>query len=316
METLRLGQSDLTVSRIGHGGCPLGGHGWGDDSEKDLTEALQASFGEGINLFDTADVYGLGVSEKRLGKVFKDRRSQVTLCSKFGVRIENGKTFYDNSPEWMERALNASLVRLQTDYIDLYQLHYWDETTSFETIFETLERFRDQGKIRYYGVTNVTRKQLTGIDSLPAALVSCSFEYSLLQQKNKAVIQELMNECSVGFISWGSLSQGLLGGRFDGNTVIPKNDRRCRPIYVNFHGDRFQANLGFLEHMRKHFPAAPSLAQLSLRWILDRVPHSVALVGMKNKAQAKDNAATLTWKLTGEECEWLTDHSSALAAGT
>ena len=109
MEYLTLHNSDLRVSRLCMGGCPMGGYGWGNVQEKELLDAVCAALDNGVNFFDTADTYGLGQSERTLGKALAGRRDQAVIATKFGVRVENGKTFYDNSPQWIVKACEESL---------------------------------------------------------------------------------------------------------------------------------------------------------------------------------------------------------------
>lgn len=142
MEYTMLRNSDLKVSRLCMGGCPMGGYGWGDTQENELIEAVHTAVDQGVNFFDTADTYGLGQSEKTLGKALGSHRKDVVIASKFGVRIENGKTFYDNSSSWIKEAVEGSLRRLGTDYIDLYQIHYRDGKTPIGEVIETLEEMK------------------------------------------------------------------------------------------------------------------------------------------------------------------------------
>ena len=118
MEYITLKNSALKVSRICMGGCPMGGYGWGEVQENELIDAVHAALDQGITFFDTADTYGLGQSEITLGRALGKHRKDVIVASKFGVRVRNGKTVYDNSPEWIREALYGSLERLETDYID------------------------------------------------------------------------------------------------------------------------------------------------------------------------------------------------------
>ena len=145
MEYISLQNSDLNVSRICMGGCPMGQYGWGRVDEKKLIRAVEQALEEGVNFFDTADTYGLGTSEKTLAKALGSKRQEAVIADKFGVRVENGHTFYDNSPEWIEQALEGSLKRLNTDYIDLYQIHYRDNKTPIGEVVETLERMKEKG---------------------------------------------------------------------------------------------------------------------------------------------------------------------------
>ena len=146
MEYTMLRNSDLKVSRLCMGGCPMGGYGWGDTQENELIEAVHTAVDQGVNFFDTADTYGLGQSEKTLGKALGSHRKDVVIASKFGVRIENGKTFYDNSSSWIKEAVEGSLRRLGTDYIDLYQIHYRDGKTPIRRCSESSLRLRHPGQ--------------------------------------------------------------------------------------------------------------------------------------------------------------------------
>ena len=144
MEYITLQNSELKVSRICMGGCPMGQYGWGNVQEKELIDAVSAAMDRGINFFDTADTYGLGTSERTLAKALAGKRENIIIADKFGVRVESGHTFYDNSPEWIEKALAGSLERLGTDYIDLYQIHYRDQSTPISDVVGTLERMKEK----------------------------------------------------------------------------------------------------------------------------------------------------------------------------
>ena len=160
MEYIKLKNSELSVSRLCMGGCPMGRYGWGDVKEDELIEAVHTALDNGITIFDTADTYGLGESERILGKALGDRRKDVIVASKFGVRVAGGKTVYDNSPKWIEEALHSSLKRLGTDCIDLYQVHYRDGITPIEVVVEALERQKEKGNIRYYGLSNIHKSDI------------------------------------------------------------------------------------------------------------------------------------------------------------
>ena len=126
MQKMKISKTDLQVSTVCLGGCPLGGYGWGDTQRENLINAVKTAYDSGINFFDTADTYGLGESERVLAEALGENRNNAVITTKFGVRVENGKTFYDNSREYVFSAVEASLKRLGRDYIDLYQVHYRD----------------------------------------------------------------------------------------------------------------------------------------------------------------------------------------------
>ncbi len=301
MEYVNLRNSDLEVSRLCMGGCPMGGHGWGNVSEKNLIMAVHAAVDNGVNFFDTADTYGLGRSEETLGKALKGKREQVIIASKFGVRVENGTTFYDNSPEWIEKAVEGSLKRLGTDYIDLYQIHYRDKKTNISDVVSKLEQLKEKGYIRHYGLSNIHKKDIPELKSFVGKFVSFQDEYSLACRKNEEDLIELSNELKLTPLTWGSLGQGILTGKYDLNVNFNENDRRSREVYTNFYGEKLKKNLKVVDVLRvigrQNEKSIPSVA---IRFILDYIPKSVVLVGIKNEEQLRSNLEAINWNLTTE----------------
>lgn len=179
MEYIQLMNSILNVSRLCIGGDPMGGYGWGQVNDKELVESIYTSIDSGINFFDTADVYGLGKAEMLLGKTLKKVRDKVVIATKFGVRrtSDNSKSYYDNSPTWIRQALEGSLERLGTDYIDIYQLHWRDGKTPISVVVEQLEKLKEKGLIRYYGLSNITISDLNEL--IPYKEEICEFSRSI-----------------------------------------------------------------------------------------------------------------------------------------
>lgn len=306
MEYIRLKNSDLKVSRLCLGGCPLGEYGWGKTDNRDLIQAVECAIEHGINFFDTADTYGLGKSEENYGKVIKKKRDKVIVATKFGVRIENGKTFYDNSPAWIEKALEGSLKRLGTDYIDLYQIHYRDGKTEIGEVVDALQRYKTKGYIRYYGLSNIHEQDKQELKKLKGKFVSFQDEYSLACRKNEKAILELKEELLLSPLTWGSLGQGILTGKYDKSSVFGKDDRRSRSVYVNFHGEKLEKNLKIVEVLKQIAEKKNiSVAAVALRFILDYIEDSVVLAGVKREAQVLSNMEALGWTLTKGEIEKL-----------
>lgn len=302
MEYITLKNSDLTVSRLCMGGCPMGGYGWGNVQEKELIDAVHAALDNGITLFDTADTYGLGQSEITLGKALGKRRKEVVIADKFGVRVEDGTTFYDNSPEYIRKALDASLSRLGTDYIDLYQVHYRDGVTPLPDVIGMLEELKKVGKIRYYGLSNIHEADYEEIRPFIGRIVSVQDEYSLACRKNEEELKKLSTDFQMTPFTWGSLGQGILTGKYDRNTVFGSDDRRSRDTYVNFHGEKLRKNLDIVEVMK---PMAAErgkpVSAIAVRFILDWLPDSVVLAGAKRPEQILGTIEGLDWKLSNEE---------------
>ncbi|HAW58431.1 MAG TPA: hypothetical protein DCX03_05375 [Bacteroidales bacterium] len=299
------------MSRFGFGCCPLGGHEWGSVSENEFKDAISLALDTGINFFDTADIYGLGESERRLGKFLKSRRNEVIISTKFGVRKDNkGTTFYDSTPEWLGKALDASLVRLGVDHIDLYQIHYLDDMTPVEDTIAALEIKRDEGKIRYYGFSNISLADVSGLVNATGA-ISFQEEYSLVRRDKEKEIDAICTEQGLSFISWGSLGQGILSGKYGVETAFGPDDRRSRSVYVNFHGEKLLKNVNMIENINKKFASQDkTISQIAIRWILDRFENSVALVGVKRPSQLLENIGAFGWKLSLEEMSYLGSISS------
>lgn len=310
MEYLTLKNSDLKVSRICMGGCPMGGYGWGTVQEKELIDAVHTALDRGITFFDTADTYGLGQSEKTLGKALGKNRNDVIIASKFGVRVGNGKTIYDNSPEWIREALQASLKRLGTEYIDLYQVHYRDGITPISMVVETLEDLKKEGYIRYYGLSNIHQKDMQELLPYVGKFVSFQDEYSLACRKNEEDMRMISEKLEMTPLTWGSLGQGILTGKYDKNTTFKADDRRSRDIYVNFHGEKLLKNLEIVEEMKKIAKGhGKSVAAVAIRFILDYLPESVVLCGAKRPSQILGNVEGADWKLDVSEIKILEEIS-------
>ena len=302
MDYIRLKNSDMKVSRICLGGCPMGEYGWGKTNNRELLRAIDCAKDMGINFFDTADTYGLGKSEENYGKAIQGKRNQWIVATKFGVRVENGKTFYDNSPRWIEQALEGSLQRLRTDYIDLYQIHYRDGKTSIEDVIETLERLKNKGYLRYYGLSNLTKEDISDIQKGKGNFISIQNEYSLACRKYEKDILQFRDKMNVSPLTWGSLGQGILTGKYDETTVFETNDRRSRDIYVNFHGEKLKKNLEIVKVLKKIAQQREkTVASVAIRWILDYLEDSVVIAGVKTEQQVRSNVEAADWKLDIDE---------------
>lgn len=307
MQKVNIKKTDLEVSALCMGGCPLGGYGWGDVSRQELVNAVKTAVENGINFFDTADTYGLGESERTLAEALGADKNNVVITTKFGVRVENGKTTYDNSREYIFSAVEGSLKRLGRDYIDLYQVHYRDGKTPLADVAESLEILRQQGKIRYYGLSNIheaDREELKRFSSNP--FVSFQDEYSLACRKNEGEMFSFRDEFEMTPFTWGSLGQGILSGKYDKNCKFEANDRRSRDIYVNFHGEKLLKNLEIVEVLKEiAAETEKSVSSVAIRWILDYLKDSVVIVGAKSPKQVLQNAESLSFKLNAEQIERL-----------
>lgn len=307
MEYITLKNSDLKVSRFCMGGCPMGGYGWGDVQNAELLDAIHEALESGVNFFDTADTYGLGESERTLAKGLGSHRKDVIISTKFGVRTGGGKTVYDNSPEYIEQALNASLERLSTDYVDIYTIHYRDNVTPIADVVGKLEQLKQQGKIRYFGLSNIHADTMDELLPFAGKFVCCQDEFSLACRKFEDDLRLVEDKLLVSPMTWGSLGQGILTGKYTKENVnFGANDRRSRDIYVNFHGEKLEQNLKIVDELKKIAAAhGKSVAACAIRFILDYLPESVVLAGVKRPAQLHSNLEAMDWHLTDAELNFL-----------
>lgn len=311
MEYITLQNTDLRVSRFCMGGCPMGGYGWGSVQESELLDAVHAALDAGVNFFDTADTYGLGQSERTLAKGLGSRRKDVVIESKFGVRVGGGKTIYDNSPEYIQQALEESLRRLNTDYIDVYLIHYRDGKTPIADVVGKLEELKAAGKLRYYGLSNIHGDGLEELLPYAGRFACCQDELSLACRKNEDDLRAVQSRLRATPMTWGSLGQGILTGKYNReNVCFGADDRRSREIYVNFHGEKLEQNLRIVEALKKIAAnREKSVAACAIRWILDTLPESVVIAGVKRPAQLSANVEAMGWTLNEEELRELNEVS-------
>lgn len=308
MEYITLKNTDIKVSRFCMGGCPMGGYGWGNVQESELLDAISEALDKGVNFFDTADTYGLGQSERTLAKGLGERRKNVVIESKFGVRVGGGKTVYDNSPEYIQTALEESLRRLNTDYIDIYTIHYRDGKTPIADVIGKLDELKAAGKIRHYGLSNIHGNEADKLIPYAEKFVCCQDEFSLACRKNEADLFSLQSKFHVTPMTWGSLGQGILTGKYGADVKFGADDRRSREIYVNFHGEKLKQNLRIVEVLKKVAENhGRTVAACAIRWILDTLPESVVIAGVKRPSQLDSNIEAMDWHLCIEEMKELNE---------
>lgn len=286
----------------------MGGYGWGNVQESELLDAISEALDKGVNFFDTADTYGLGQSERTLAKGLGERRKNVVIESKFGVRVGGGKTVYDNSPEYIQTALEESLRRLNTDYIDIYTIHYRDGKTPIADVVGKLDELKAAGKIRHYGLSNIHGNEADELIPYAEKFVCCQDEFSLACRKNEADLFSLQSKLHVTPMTWGSLGQGILTGKYGADVKFGADDRRSREIYVNFHGEKLKQNLRIVEVLKKIAENhGRTVAACAIRWILDTLPESVVIAGVKRPSQLDSNIEAMDWHLGIEEMKELNE---------
>lgn len=298
MEKRRLGNSDLYTSVIGFGCWATGKRGWGDVDDEESIRAIHCAIDRGITFFDTAPVYGLGHSEEILGKALEGKRDQVIVATKCGLVWDetDGKVNIrrHNAKESILREVDASLKRLGTDVIDLYQVHWPDENTPIEETMDALNEIIKAGKVRYVGVSNFTASMMEeALKYTP--IVSLQSLYNVFQRDVEEEALPFVKEHDMGFIPYSPLAQGILTGKFDLNTRFDSSDVRSNnPLYKN----DWDNTLSKVERMQTIADTYNRpLGQLAIHWLLKEPAVSTVICGAKTEEQVKDNVAAMEFKL-------------------
>ncbi|MBR2082327.1 MAG: aldo/keto reductase [Elusimicrobiaceae bacterium] len=308
MQQRCLGNTDLKVSTIGLGGWALGGGpDWGTTNERDVQDTVLAALDAGINLIDTAPIYGN--SEELLGHTLKGHRSQVVLTTKCGLTKNDSWTDHDLRPATIISQLEQSLQKLQTDYIDLYFIHYLDPKVPWQDALDTLALLQKQGKIRHIGVCNVPADILEVM--IGTGLVSCvQDECSLLHADKSRRVRELCLEHGLGFMAYGSLCGGILSGKYKREPNLRRADAR-RYFYKCYYGGAFAAVQPAVQKVKelaleKQVPSS----SVALAWVLLQSGVSCALAGARTRQQVLENmsAANVLLSKTEQEFLYASDH--------
>ena len=306
MQYRNFGKSDLVTSVVGFGGWPMGRGHYGSFDEEEVTRSIHAAIDSGITLFDTAAVYGWGEGEKLMGKALKGRRDQVVLVSKGGLPDTGPgqRSGRDSSREGLTQGLEGSLQRLQTDYLDLYLVHWPDESRPFSEPMETFADFRRQGKIRYGGVSNFSAEQMD--ESLQTFPIVCDqVGYHLFDVRPEAEIFPFCQEQGIGVMAYGSLAHGLLTGTMTPDTTFEDDDwRRSLQAFGQplFEGEHFLNNLRKVDALNELAASkGKTVAQLALAWVISNPVLSVALTGVRRSSEVEENVAAVEWVLSDSE---------------
>jgi len=302
VEYRRLGRSGLKVSEIGLGGNNFGGRANDEISLNVINHALEM----GINFFDTAESYVQGRSEELVGKAVKAKRSQVIIATKFGGPRSVGPDQQSGSRSYIMKAVDASLIRLNTDYIDLYYIHFPDPKTPIQETLRALDDLVRTGKVRYIGCSNFAAWQLcealwtSKLNSLES-FITVQSRYNLL---DRSVERELIPCCQsygIGLIPWGPLASGFLTGKYRCGQEIPVGTRLAAqiPTYSNILIDANFDKLAKLEAFANE--RGHSVGELAIAWLLSHPWLGSVIAGSMNVDQLSANVAAAGWKLTTED---------------
>jgi aryl-alcohol dehydrogenase-like predicted oxidoreductase len=299
MKYTYLGQTQLHVSRIALGLWQAGGD-WGAVDEAKETATIRRALDTGINLFDTAQAYGFGASERRLGRALADKiaggRDSIVIATKGGLRQSGNGLVRDSSAAWLRAGIESSLRALGTDYVDLYQVHWPDHATPFEETAHALDEFVREGKARYVGVSNFSAAELAELGR-DRRIDTLQPPYSLFRRDIEADVLPYCREHGIGVLVYGPLAHSLLGGRMTANPQFQPGDwRSTSPI---FRGDALRANLAVVETLREFAESrGHSLVDLAIAWTLSGPGVHVAIVGAHNPEQIAGTAGAVDLTLS------------------
>ena len=305
MEQRALGDSGLFSSAIGFGTWEMSTTMYGHIDVGEASAAVNAAIDHGITLFDTAESYGPYHSEVLLAKALGNRRKDIVLVTKVGlVYDESGKTVGCNSKhDNVIQSAEGCLRRLDTDYLDLLLIHWPDHDTPFEEPVRALNRLKDEGKIRHYGVSNFTPEMMDECER-HGRLAANQVGYHMFDRRMESRVLPHCLDKNIGFMAYGTLGFGLLAGAFTPDTSFEEGDWR-QP------GNAFGLPLFFKEEFAKELKVVErlkpiarryekSVAQLAIAWTIGHPAVSVGLVGMRNERELKENVAATEWKLDAE----------------
>ncbi len=317
----------LTVSPIGFGAMALTGY-YGGIGDKDAIKTIQHALDIGVNFIDTADAYNNGQNEEIVGQALANNRQNAILATKFGIVFGEGETgtevptnwgyslTINGTPAYVKRSLDASLTRLNTDYIDLWYLHFPDPNTPIEETVAAMAEGVQAGKVRHLGLSNVSGDQLRRAHAVhPIAAVQC--EYSLFQRDAEKDILPVTQELGIGFVPWSPLGAGFLSN-FAGDSQQSLDSSDFRNNIPRFQGNNLKQNVDRfapLHDIASNLNITP--AQLSLAWLLQQDDSIVPIPGTRKPHRIDENLAAANVTLNAEQlAEIDTLFPVGLAVGT
>ena len=314
MNQVRLGRSDLRVSRIAFGAWELGGD-WGATDESAAIATIRQAVDHGINFFDTAQGYGFGASERLIARALAGHpRDQVVIATKGGLRpAPGGGADRDSSPDWMRRGLDESLGALGTDYIDLYQVHWPDPKTPFAETAGALADLVAAGKIRHVGVSNFDVKQMEQFSNT-LQVETLQPPYHLFRRDIEASILPYTRAHDIGVLVYGPLAHGLLSGAMSTETKFAPGDWRAKSDV--FKGELYRRNLRIVDALGRfaQLELGTTVSRLAVAWTLANPAVQVAIVGTRNPRHIDDAIAGADLKLDQQALRRIDEMISAEVA--
>lgn len=300
MERIKIGETGIETARIGLGTWAIGGWLWGGTDEAASIRVIQEAVDRGVNLIDTAPVYGFGLAEEWVGRALVGRREKAVIATKVGLEWDEGRKLSRNSSrKRIHEEINASLKRLGTDRIDIYQVHWPDPRIPIEETAGALVELQRAGKIRALGVSNYQPEQMERWCKV-APLHTNQPPYNLFERSVERRVLPWCREHHVATLTYGAICRGLLSGRMTAQTRFSGDDvRRFDP---KFRPPRFNQYLAAVQALDRFAQDAlgKRVIHLALRWVLDHPEVSVALWGVRRPEQLTALDGVWDWRLDAE----------------
>mgnify|MGYP005809980217 CR=1 FL=1 len=302
MEFVTIKDTDLKASRIALGTWAIGGWMWGGSNEEESIQTILSAIDRGINVIDTAPVYGFGRSEEIVGKAIKKygNRKDLVIATKAGLEWRDGKVFRNSSKERIFKEIDESLKRLQTDYIDIYQIHWPDDSVPFEETAGTMKQLKEDGKIRAIGVSNYSTAQMKAFEKV-APINTVQPPYNIFEREMEEEILPYCLRQGINILAYGAICRGLLSGQMSADRKFEGDD--LRKIDPKFKGGRFKQYLRAVDALNVFAEKkyGKQVLHLAIRWILDKTKIGIALWGARKPEQLEPINNISGWFLNEDD---------------
>jgi myo-inositol catabolism protein IolS len=308
MDHRPFGRTGLEVSPIGFGCWEVGG-GYGHAEEDDFARAVGRALDLGVNIFDTAEGYGMGTSEQALGRALGGRRDEAVVVTKFGMNYRDKPNLRDSSRERVLASIDKSLKNLGTDYVDVYLVHWPDRETPFDETMQALDDVVRDGKVRFVGLSNFKRDEIEACAQTRRVDV-VQYGWNMFDRRMATEILPYCEENGIGFMAYGSLAYGLLTGTFTEDHDFGSADWRSRQGNMGaiklfnalFGPEKFKDNVRAVDELKGIAAKYDrSLPQLALRWATSHPDVSTALVGCRTVGELEDNVGAVGWTIADDD---------------
>ncbi len=313
MEYRHLGKSGLKVSVICLGAMTFTEKGWRSAGHMDFSEikkVVDYAIDQGVNFFDTADIYASGESEELLGKALGEKKNDVIIATKVRGVMSDDPNDRGLSRYHIFKSVDNSLKRLGRDYIDLYQVHWWDNHTPIEETLEALNDLVRSGKVRYIGISDFAAWQIAKSVMLQelkgfSKFISAQMYYSLLGRDIEFEVVPACQDLGLGILPWSPLAGGFLSGKYSKDNPPPPDSRyaRMERPFLRFDFEKAYFLIDELRKIAEKYNA--SIAQVALNWLKAKPYVSSIIIGVRSLEQLKDNLGCVNWDLSQEDVEYL-----------